>query len=57
MNGKKELHVGENGYDELFDHDTIGIVSTLLTVGDFTYAKDYLSTLPAQLRRPRGPAR
>ncbi|SDU88372.1 hypothetical protein SAMN04488544_1422 [Microlunatus sagamiharensis] len=50
VNGKKELHVGENGYDELFDHDTIGIVSTLLTVGDFTYAKDYLSTLPAQLQ-------
>ncbi|GAA3551448.1 hypothetical protein GCM10022197_02980 [Microlunatus spumicola] len=50
VNGKKELHVGENGYDELFDHDTIGIVSTLLTIGDFTYAKDYLSTLPAQLQ-------
>jgi len=50
INGKKELHVGENGYDEMFDHDTIGIVSTLLTVGDYTYAKDYLATLPAQLQ-------
>ena len=50
INGKKELHVGENGYDEMFDHDTIGIVSTLLTVGDYTYAQDYLSTLPAQLQ-------
>jgi len=50
VNGKKELHVGENGYDELFDHDTIGIVSTLLTIGDDRYAKDYLSTLPAQLQ-------
>ena len=50
INGAKELHVGENGYDEMFDHDTIGIVSTLLTVGDFTYARDYLSTLPAQLQ-------
>ncbi|GAA1520137.1 sugar-binding protein [Kribbella lupini] len=48
--GKKELHVGENGYDEMFDHDTIGIVATLLTIGDFTYARDYLATLPAQLQ-------
>ncbi|MFB6726302.1 sugar-binding protein [Kribbella sp. NPDC056345] len=48
--GAKQLHVGENGYDEMFDHDTIGIVSTLLTIGDFRYAKDYLSTLPAQLQ-------
>lgn len=47
---KRSLHVGENGYDEMFDHDTIGIVSTLLTMGDYTYAKDYLSTLPAQLQ-------
>ncbi|GAA1721585.1 hypothetical protein GCM10009745_83210 [Kribbella yunnanensis] len=50
INGAKELHVGENGYDEMFDHDTIGIVATLLTIGDFTYARDYLSTLPAQLQ-------
>ncbi|MFG1911398.1 sugar-binding protein [Kribbella sp. NPDC048928] len=50
INGTKELHVGENGYDEMFDHDTIGIVSTLLTIGDFTYAKDYLTSLPAQLQ-------
>lgn len=50
VNGQKQLHVGENGYDEMFDHDTIGIVSNLLTIGDFTYAKDYLATLPAQLQ-------
>lgn len=50
VNGQKQLHVGENGYDEMFDHDTIGIVSNLLTMGDFTYAKDYLATLPAQLQ-------
>lgn len=47
---KRSLHVGENGYDEMFDHDTIGIVASLLTIGDFTYAQDYLSTLPAQLQ-------
>jgi len=50
VDGQKQLHVGENGYDEMFDHDTIGIVSTLLTMGDFTNAKDYLATLPAQLQ-------
>ncbi|MBR4707941.1 MAG: hypothetical protein IKP29_07800, partial [Pseudobutyrivibrio sp.] len=46
----KELHVGENGYDIMFDHDTIGIVSTLFTMGDYTYAKEYLNSLPAQLQ-------
>ncbi|WP_149202410.1 sugar-binding protein [Actinotalea subterranea] len=50
IDGNKQLHVGENGYDIMFDHDTIGIVATLLTIGDFTYAKDYLATLPAQLQ-------
>ncbi|MEV6417842.1 sugar-binding protein [Kribbella sp. NPDC051718] len=50
IDGAKQLHVGENGYDEMFDHDTIGIVATLLTIGDFTYARDYLATLPAQLQ-------
>ena len=50
VDGQKRLHVGENGYDEMFDHDTIGIVATLLTIGDFTYAKEYLATLPAQLQ-------
>ncbi len=46
----KELHVGENGYDKMFDHDTIGIVATLLTMGDYTFAKEYLASLPAQLQ-------
>ncbi|WP_206192704.1 hypothetical protein [Scrofimicrobium canadense] len=50
IEGKKQLHVGENGYDELFDHDTIGIVAALFTIGDFTYAQDYLETLPAHLQ-------
>lgn len=50
VDGQKQLHVGENGYDEMFDHDTIGIVSNLLNMGDFAYAKDYLATLPAELQ-------
>lgn len=50
IDGKMQLHVGENGYDTVYDHDTIGIVATLLTIGDFTHAQDYLHTLPAQLQ-------
>ncbi|SHJ13838.1 Fibronectin type III domain-containing protein [Clostridium cavendishii DSM 21758] len=46
----KAVHVGENGYDKVYDHDTIGIVSTLFTLGDFSEAKDLLETLPAQLQ-------
>ncbi len=41
----RELHVGENGYDATFDHDAIGITATLLTLGDFTYAQEYLRNL------------
>ena len=40
------LNVGENGYDQIFDHDIIGIVSTLFTLGDFEYAKEYIRTIP-----------
>lgn len=48
--GQKCLHVGEVGYDNMWDHDTIGIVSSLFTESDFMYAKDYLTALPAQLQ-------
>lgn len=41
----RELHVGENGYDATFDHDAIGITATLFTLGDYTYAKEYLNAL------------
>ncbi|MEG1457814.1 MAG: InlB B-repeat-containing protein [Acetivibrio sp.] len=30
-----KLHVGENGYDRVFDHDAMGIIATLVTMGDF----------------------
>lgn len=36
-----ELHVGENGYDRVFDHDVIGMLATLLTIGDYTNAQQY----------------
>lgn len=40
------LHVGENGYDRLFSHDTIGILQALITAGDFKDAKSYLESVP-----------
>lgn len=40
------LHVGENGYDRLFSHDTIGILQSLITAGDFKDAKNYLESVP-----------
>ncbi|AEY65325.1 S-layer homology domain-containing protein [Clostridium sp. BNL1100] len=43
---KTFLHVGENGYDRLFSHDTIGILQSLITAGDFQEAKDYLESVP-----------
>lgn len=46
----KNVNVGENGYDKIYDHDTIGIVATLFTLGDFSEAKDLLGTLPAKLQ-------
>lgn len=36
------LNTGENGYDEEFSHDVIGILANLLTQGDFTDAKPLL---------------
>ncbi|WP_228562555.1 RICIN domain-containing protein [Catenulispora rubra] len=39
------LDVGENGYDQLFDHDVIGILTNLLTEGDLANAHAYLATL------------
>lgn len=39
------LHVGENGYDSVFDHDSVGILTTLFTLGDFTDAKPLLDAL------------
>ena len=35
------LHVGENGYDAVFDHDVIGITAALVTMGDFRHFEAY----------------
>jgi hypothetical protein len=39
------LDVGENGYDQLFDHDLIGILVSLMEEGDLSNAQAYLQTL------------
>jgi hypothetical protein len=39
------LHVGENGYDSVFDHDSLGILTTLFMLGDFTHAQPLLEAL------------
>jgi hypothetical protein len=39
------LNVGENGYDQLFDHDLVGILVSLMEEGDLSSAQAYLQTL------------
>lgn len=39
------LHVGENGYDRVFDHDVLGIMASLMTIGDFKYFDEYSKTI------------
>lgn len=40
-----ELHVGENGYDVVYDHDIIGMLVGLMTLGDFKYFDEYSDTI------------
>lgn len=47
-----ELHVGENGYDRVWDHDVIGIISTLITIGDYTNVKQYLPHILDNVQYP-----
>ncbi len=47
-------HVGENGYDQMWDHDAVGILATLLTMGDFREAKQLLDVLPISLQYDDG---
>ncbi len=41
------LNVGENGYDRVWDHDSIGIIITLFTLGDFSNARTLLDHIAA----------
>lgn len=47
-----ELHVGENGYDRVFDHDVIGILAYLLTMGDFSRFKNYSEYILQNVQYP-----
>jgi len=42
-----DLHVGENGYDGVWDHDSIGIIITLFTLGDFSNSRTLLDHIAA----------
>jgi hypothetical protein len=44
------FHVGENGYDIYVDHDCLGILVTLLDLGEYSDAQTYLDLLQAQLQ-------
>lgn len=46
------LHVGENGYDRVFDHDVLGIMAALLTIGDFKYFAEYSKTILKNVQYP-----
>ncbi len=46
------LHVGENGYDAVFDHDVIGITVSLLTMGDFRDFPQYASHILDNVQYP-----
>lgn len=47
-----ELHVGENGYDRVFDHDVIGILVYLMTMGDFRNFRDYAEFILQNVQYP-----
>lgn len=47
-----ELHVGENGYDRVFDHDVIGILAYLVTIGDFKYFQRYAKHILMNVQYP-----
>ena len=43
-------HVGENGYDMLWDHDAVGILASLLAMGYYSEAKELLDVLPISIQ-------
>ncbi len=47
-----ELNVGENAYKQVFDHDAIGIVISLLTIGDFKNFKEYAKIILKNIQFP-----
>ena len=46
------LHVGENGYDAVFDHDVIGMTTALVTMGDFRHFRAYTAHILDRVQYP-----
>lgn len=46
------LHVGENGYDAVFDHDIIGITASLVAMGDFRDFSRYVTHILDNVQYP-----
>lgn len=47
-----ELHVGEGSYDRVFDHDVIGMLATLVTLGHTDHFAEYASTILKNIQYP-----
>ena len=47
-----ELHVGENGYDRVFDHDVIGMLATLIEAGHTEHFADYAQYILQNIQYP-----
>ena len=47
-----ELHVGENGYDRVFDHDVIGMLATLIESGHTEHFADYAQYILLNIQYP-----
>ncbi len=47
-----ELHVGENGYDRVFDHDVIGMLATLIESGHTEHFADYAQFILQNIQYP-----
>lgn len=48
------LNIGEIGYDNAFDHDIIGIMSTLVQIGDFYKIPNYAEHIFDKFQYPDG---
>ena len=47
-----ELHVGENGYDRVFDHDVIGMLASLIESGHTEHFADYAQYILQNVQYP-----
>lgn len=47
-----ELHVGENGYDRVFDHDVIGMLASLIESGHTEHFADYAQHILKNIEYP-----